>query len=309
MKHGMVAALILALGLMGLPLVPVTAQATLGPAFASVPAEISTAYNADTGILITRDIVVSGRNVDFGIGVSTGGSGSYNSRFLSGPGGATLEYRLVDPDADGTIITDLDAPAGQRHLIYAGFRGNQEQPFPFALMSTSGQYPPAGTYTDTVMVRLYGSNPALAPALEEVPMLISVTVPPFVRLSVVGRGEPFDPDANSAHLDFGELEQGRHEEVDLVVMSDVNYTLAVSSPNSGVMVLTGAGPTHGSSIPYIMRVNGVQRSLATGMVEIGSGTPTAGGGDRYELYFEIGQVRDATSGEYEDNLTVTVTAQ
>ncbi|SIQ91540.1 Spore Coat Protein U domain-containing protein [Alkalispirochaeta americana] len=288
-------------------------QASQGPSFGAPPGTITAVYDQYLGNNITGDIIVSGRNVEFGIGFSAGGSASFSQRRLTGPGGAALEYQLLDPEADDRVLTDLDGPAGQRHLIYHEFRGNQEEPFPLVVRIPQGQFPPAGTYTDTVQTRLYRGIPATTPSLEEEPLHIVVTVPPVVRLSVVGRGQPFDPLSDVAHLDFGELQQGRSEEVDLVVVTDINYRLSVTSPNSGFLVLEGATPgsavTRGEAIPYTMRVNGLIRDLSSGHAEIGSGSPTSIAGDRYELYFEIGDVRDATSGEYTENLTVTVTAQ
>ncbi|POR04324.1 hypothetical protein AU468_03210 [Alkalispirochaeta sphaeroplastigenens] len=288
-------------------------QASRGPSFGSAPGTVTAVYDQYLGNNLFRDILVSGRNVEFGIGFSAGGSASFSQRRLVGPGGAILEYQLLDPEADDRVLTDLDAPAGQRHLIYHEFRGNQEEPFPLVLRLPQGQFPPAGVYTDAVQVRLYRGIPATNPPLEEEPLHIVVTVPPLVRLSVVGRGQPFDPLSDVAHLDFGELQQGRHEEVDLVVVTDINYRVSVTSPNSGFLVLEGSTPgsavARGEAIPYSMRVNGLVRDLSSGYAEIGWGPPTSIAGDRYELYFEIGDVRDATSGEYRENLTVTVTAQ
>ena len=289
------------------------AQASVGPNLRTVPAELTAIYDSQAGVLLTDSVVVRGREIDYGIGFSAGGSGNYDIRTLTGPGGATLQYQLTDPLADGRVVKDLDAPAGAGTLIYGSIRGGgnspREETHPFALISAPGQYVPAGDYTDTVTVSAYNGNPGEGAPVQEAPMLVRLTVPAIVGISVVSRGEPFDMTfANPFPLSFGVLEQGRNEEVDVVVQTNVNYSLTVNSPNSGVMVLRDAAGDN-SVVPYTMRVNGSLENLGAGSVEIATGSATNVGGDRYNLFFEIGNTLDATSGTYEDNLTVTVTAQ
>ncbi|TVR73811.1 MAG: hypothetical protein EA427_01880 [Spirochaetaceae bacterium] len=313
--HGRIIVALMALALFaGFEPPHVPAQAgSVGPQLRRIPETLTALYDARAGVLTTESVTVFGRQVDFGIGFSTGASGNYDARRLSGPTGAVLEYQLINPGADGQVIKDLNAAGGASTLIYGSIRGGgsapREESFPFALISPQGQYLPAGDYTDTVMVRLYGGNPAQGNPLEEEPMLLILNVPAMVAISVVNRGQPFEaafPDPFP--LDFGVLEQGRHEEVDVIVQTNVNYSLTVTSPNSGVMVLKDL-PDEGSVVPYTMRVNGTVRGLSGGSAEIATGSPTSAGGDRYNLFFEIGDTREAVSGTYEDNLTVTVTAQ
>lgn len=163
----------------------------------------------------------------------------------------------------------------------------------------------SGTFVDTVQISIYGySESARRYVFEETQGLtLLFVVPKIVHVSLVDEGGEFDLNSTSKVLDFGILAKGQEKAADLRVVSNSSYKLYVSSMNNGNLKQSG-----GSTIKYSMRVNGGAISLGSSTA-LGSGDETTAAGDRYNLSF---QILDSTSnlpaGLYQDNLTITATA-
>ncbi len=292
---------------------PLYAQQTeQGPDLQSSPASLTATYESGSGTVLSSAANVSGRSVDFGIGFSAGGSGTYEDRRLTGPGGATMAYQLVNPLEDNAVVKDLSGASDGSGLIADSIRGGgpagRTVSVPFDLMVPAGQVLAAGTYIDTVTLSLYKGLTGQDGLRDQAVIPISLVVPPFVSVSVVDTGGVFDPAANQAHLDFGALRQGDARSLDVLVRTNVDYQVSIESMHRGFMAILATGDD--SLVPYTLEVDGIPRDLSSGAAPIGSGSgPSATVGNRYGLTFAIGEVGDATSGDYEDNLTVIVTAR
>lgn len=272
---------------------------------ASSPAQISTTYDFEFDTTVTENVTLAnGFTATYGF--SAGASGDYDNRELTGPGGTTLSYQLLDSVATGTVVKDLDGQAdGSALIVVTTSGGSATEPFDFIVYQ--GQLVPPGSYADLVTLSAYRGNDGGGGLEDTATMPISVIVNAYVSLSVVGVGGAFDAAQDTAVVDFGPLTQGTLRELDLLVRANVDYAVGVESSNAGALALVA--PSDGSTVPYAFLVDGITVPLGTGQTQVASGSgPTSLAGDRYRLGFEIGDPAGATSGAYEDNVTITVTA-
>ena len=276
--------------------------------FEAVPSQVTATYDFETETVTTDTITVGSTGLFFGtygVGFSAGGSGSYDARRLAGPGGARMDYQWMDSVASGNVVKDLDGDSTGGGLLTGSGSGSSDKTFD--LVVPQGQLLPPGTYSDTVTATLYVTSQNNA-VVDQAPMGVSVTVSPYIDLSLVDAGSPFVPGQDNVLLDFGPLVQGTTREIELLVRANVNYAVSVDSTNAGVMAQVPPGD--GSTVPYDFTVDGVMHSLSTGSADVAAGFgPTSLGGTPYLLAFEVGDAVGATSGMYEDNLTITVTSQ
>jgi len=169
--------------------------------------------------------------------------------------------------------------------------------------------PPPGTYTAIIKEDLYGGSsfPPSGPILDTNTLTVSVTVGSFYDLSVVATGSSFALDSTSQSLAFGSLAPGQSLGADILVRSNVAYSLSLSSANSGALV-NPLDP--GSRVGYSLTSNGASISLASGPAPIATGasatyaTPT-----RYRIVASILSFSVYPSaGSYEDAITVSLSA-
>ncbi|MFW5642654.1 MAG: hypothetical protein ACOCYQ_01380 [Alkalispirochaeta sp.] len=280
------------------------------PSLETVPAGISLDYDVLADTIFTEEFSVRGNGVGYGVGFSEGG-GTYDDRRATGPGGSSLQYQILTSVSDGTVVKGLDGAPDGSALITGSIPislGRTTVTDTFDVVIYQGQLRTPGTYTDTVTLTLYANNDTADPYVEETPVPISVYVAPFVELSIVDPGGGFDADADNVLLDFGSLVEGLRRSLDLLIRGNVDYVVTVDSMNRGVMAMIPA--TYDDAVPYTLEVDGAPQDLSGGTSQVLSGSgPTPLGGNRHTLEFEIGTVEGATSGTYEDNLTITVTAQ
>jgi spore coat protein U-like protein len=280
------------------------------PSLETVPAGISVDYDVLSDTIVTEEFSIRGNAVSYGVGFSEGG-GTYNDRRAAGPGGSSLQYQILTSISDGTVVKDLDGAPDGSGLIEGSIPisfGRTTVTDTFDVIVYQGQLRIPGTYTDTVTLTLYATDDTPSPSVEEAIVPIAIFVDPFVELSIVDPGGGFDADADNVILDFGSLTEGLRRSLDLLIRGNVDYVVTVDSMNGGVMGMIPA--TYDDAVPYTLEVDGTPRDLSQGTTQVLTGNgPTSLGGNRHTLEFEIGTVAGATSGTYEDNLTITVTAQ
>lgn len=300
--YSAVAVMLTALAIHGL-----TAQTggSRAPKIDTIPSSVSGTHYASQRLVISTDIQVSGQNTDYALGFTAGGSLSYQQRRLVGPNGATLNYQLYTAVGD-TILKDYQGGDGTG-LLTGYIQGNNIAVRTMRMVIPelpAGQSIPLGTYSDQIRVRLYRTGTTV---IEErtLQFWIEVVAPPYVSVQLI---DPLFGASDKVHLDFGNFERGAKMQVQMLVNTNIGYEVSIQSTHSGAMRLVGG--SDGSIVPYLLRINGTERSLAAGRTTIGSSvTASAAGGDLYGLQFEVGEIEDATSGYYEDWLTVIVEAR
>ena len=240
---------------------------------------------------------------------SAGQSGSFASRQARSAAGGTLTYQIMDNVASRNTLEDLSVNPPIQNVLSGTnpASGVQQLTSNFVVALPAGQLPNAGTYVDSVNVGLYSGSPTGTNTAQTTQtMSLSFTVPKIAELSLVPVGSPFAPGSTSSLMDFGMLTQGTSRGVDLLVRANSSYQVALQSQQGGVLAITTAGDT--STIPYTLQFNGSPLSLAAGVpnMAISAGPPTTGA--RYPITVVIGNVGNATEGTYQDNITITVTA-
>lgn len=289
--------------------VPVVGALGLGEAatFSSTPADVSLTYDFEADTVSTEEVTVTGGIRDYGVGISAGGSGSADARELAGPGGTVLSYQIFDTVASGVIVKDLDAAPDGSGLL-TGTTFFNDSPQNFDVIVYQGQLVAPGVYSDLVTLTVYDSSDGAPTTTDQEPLPISVTVAPFVSIAVVDTGGLFDPASDNILVDFGSLALGIQRSLDLLVVANIDYVVTVDSTNQGSLALLPPGD--GSTVPYAFEVDGITQDLSGGSAQVLTGSgPTPLAGNRHTFTFEIGDPTGATSGVYEDNLTITVTAQ
>ncbi|MEI6388959.1 MAG: hypothetical protein WCQ50_20295, partial [Spirochaetota bacterium] len=136
---------------------------------------------------------------------------------------------------------------------------------------------------------------------------IAVTVPNSYDVSVVPTGGSFSTTTTSQPLDFGTLTSGTSLGADILVRSNVSYSLALTSPNKGVM-------SNGvDTVPYILELGTVTKSLATGSATLATkaakNNTAVPPQTKYAITATIGTLAaNLSSGTYTDTLTISLTA-
>ena len=240
---------------------------------------------------------------------SAGQSGTFANRQARSAAGGTLNYQIMDNAASRNVLEDLSVNSPIQNVLSGTnpASGIQQLTSNFVVVLPASQLPNAGTYTDSVNVGLYSGAPTgTSTAQTTQTMSLSFTVPKIAELSLVPIGSPFVPGSTSSLMDFGILTQGTSRGVDLLVRANSSYQVALQSQHGGVLAITTAGDT--STIPYTLQFNGAPLSLPAGVpnTAINAGPPTSGA--RYPINIVIGNIGNATEGTYQDNITITVTA-
>jgi hypothetical protein len=133
---------------------------------------------------------------------------------------------------------------------------------------------------------------------------IDVTVPKRAQLNIAGADS-----ASSAfgvsRIDFGQMQTGAERSVFVQVRATDDVEIRFTSQNSGVLKhvrLQDAAP----SVPYGVTFDGVQVNLASPFT---LEREVERGGSSYLMSVKLGEVGNPPAGEYQDLITIDVTAQ
>lgn len=269
-------------------------------------------YNPDVGLQVSGAIEVRHRGdaTDFFVTIGPGRSGTFASRLLS-TGTDDLTYQIYDDSVARNVIKDLTATPGSGEVLW-GFANQNDGLFPrivtvaYFLEIPAGQLLASGTYTDSVTISVYSGTLA-SPVLEDSATLtVTGPVANNINLSLVDAGgDPplFGNAPTDRIMDFGELVPGAQGAMDLLVEANCAFTIALQSTNDGFLAHTDPADT--SLIPYQLEFNTTPVDFSPGGSIIVGTSP----GYRYPIVVTIGDLGLATSGTYEDVITITVTAQ
>lgn len=137
-------------------------------------------------------------------------------------------------------------------------------------------------------------------------LTISATVLEQIDLSLVNPGAVFNPTLTSRLIDFGILQSGKFSDFDLRVRSNTGYSISLSSQNQGNMA--HIDPTDTSRIPYLFTASGANVDLS-GPATTVINTPLATSplGVPYPMRVTVGNLGNASAGDYQDTITITIT--
>lgn len=281
------------------------------------------AFLLDQEVVISQTISVNhkdktGGAVSFFITFSTGQSGTFTNRELRSAGADVMYYNIYDNNIERNILKDLSANPSNDQVLTGSFTaeeaavgGGTTKDITFTVILDPDQFPLAGTYQDTIEIKLYEGTPANSsgkPADTET-MDISSVMDPVLEMSLLPDGGGFDVSSTSLTLDFGTMYSGSTRSADLRVRSNSTYGAQIRSANGGVMLIQD--PNDSSVVPYLLTVNGNSVNLSSGADQpiADLAGPTGENGDLYDIDVQIQDYGMASEGLYSDILTITVLAQ
>ena len=224
-----------------------------------------------------------------------------------------LRYGMYQPSASPSYKLAIDgSPSGSTELLLGSFpAGSAKNAFidlGFAALVSPLSLPPPGTYTASLRADLYASSyPVSGAPVDSFIFNVVVTVGSNFDVSVQPAGSAFSVQATSGSMAFGTLHGGDMRSLDILVRSNVGYSLAITSANGGAL----GNRQDGSLLGYDATVGGTALVLEPGVpASLAAGAPaTFSAARRYTLAVTIRPFVDMpTEGDYSDTLTLTLTA-
>jgi hypothetical protein len=224
----------------------------------------------------------------------------------------SLTYGLYWPDTSPTYRLALDGmPANANEVLSGTFLDTSKKPFMdlgFAILVSSATMPPPGTYTATILASLYPMRyPVSGMPTDTQTFTVTVTVPSLTDLSIVPSGSPFSVSSTNASLSFGVLKAGATHSLDLMVRSNVRYSVSLLSANGGSL----ANSADGSLVGYDLLADGIAVTLAPGVASVIALNAPATYSKPVARGITI-RIRDFSDfpveGTYMDSITVNVSA-
>ncbi len=221
-----------------------------------------------------------------------------------GPSGGAIRYEV---EASGSRLANSGSePPGSAAglallpLQETGPDDALSLPLRFAL--TPGQMAAPGAYLDSMRLALYDlASGALA--AEPLPVPISISVEPVLRLSLAGGGQ-------GATVDFGEMADGASRVVLLRARTNVGFALTLSSENGGALLLDPpALDAQRWAMPYRVTVSGnAPVSLDRPRLLPITGAATELGGLTLPIDVTLGPSGALRAGTYRDIVTIAIDA-
>lgn len=235
---------------------------------------------------------------------STAAAGAYDRRMYDGL--EELAYQLYDSAGQTNVLKALpDATAGEVLSGTFATAGRETQDLTYYAVIPARQVVPPGTFEDNVTLTLYEGTVASYFERDSAAVRLRAGINGEVEVCI-GCFAAFDPAAQSHQMDFGELTEGETATTHTRARGNAGYVLTLASGNRGVMQHL----TESTEVPYVLAVNGAAADLSGPRVDVAqTTTPTGIDGDLFEFLVTIGTTALAAAGDYEDHITVTVTAK
>lgn len=271
-------------------------------------------YDGQT-LTISKTIVVEktgGARRNAMLTFSTGVQSGFDPRqaFLEGSAfQQSINYQITK--SDGNILKDTTAPeASETNFLANSLNhsfppGRRTHAFTYLIGIPADQFVQSGgTYENTVRITLYER-----PSLDNIDNIVyqahrDIEIKIFSEASV----ELFiDPST----IDFGLLEPSLERAAELLVKSNIRYSISVSSTNQGKLV--HEAPSIDDVVPYSFffdnNPNAVAFSSPGHSVLLKEDLqPTGGDTDRFLMTIRIGDFGLVASGEYKDVLIFSIKA-
>lgn len=221
-----------------------------------------------------------------------------------------LNYGLYSADGASQLSVDGSPASAQETLTDAFPKGSKKSDslnLPFLIKAFPTSLPPPGTTWIYLRADLYANSAPSGHIVDSVSFYVSIVVAGYYDLSVVPTGGAFSLASTSAALAFGTLAAGAVKGADILVKSNVSYSLGLSSVNGGAF----ANAADGSLLPYSLAVNGSSVALSPGIrTLVATGAPASyGTSARYALLVTVLPFTGVpTQGSYSDTITVTLSA-
>ncbi len=240
------------------------------------------------------------------IGITKGFSGNYNRRVYSWFNG--LEYNVYKNNSTSNQLKELADINTNTDYIDATFSSGQTStttsfeirvPYPNLGRTTV----PQGSFIDFLRAEIASTQSPNRIVSEGFMVLINSNSE--IAVSLVNTGGSFDQSSTSFLMDFATLFQGDAKGMDLIVKTNTDYTISISSQNGGRLKHVSAN----YFVPYIFKLDGGTRSLSGGSFSFSGNAPGGSNNERrYSVEISIGSVANKLAGEYQDTITITATS-
>ncbi len=258
---------------------------------------------------------------DFWVGVTRGTAPTYDRQLFKGAD--QIDYDIYKNPTTPPVNLKTFPDAVSVNEVYTGmFTKGPANPNaktfttqPRVLRPFPGPFKvlPPGTYSDSVVFKVYsGLFPPAGSPLEIASATQSYTysVSPFAILSLLDTGVPYtDPPVLLKTVNFGNLTAGKVMTFDMVLLFNSGFKVTFRSVNGSRM----KHETKSTFVPYTMRLNGVPKSLPSGipvLVMNGSAmSPAAPLGQRVQVETTIASVAGVWAGNYADSIQIVMTSQ
>lgn len=232
--------------------------------------------------------------------------GPNGERHLIGPGGS-LDYQLYVDRAMSRVLKDLPGATAQEVIVGSAPAGTNTQQLEFTMSIPPLQVLAAGVYEADVDLSVYEGALGAATLRDQRRIRILARIQPTVQFTFAA-GTVFDPNQRSARVDFGTMQAGTARDLSLGARANTYYRISLSSENRGTM--RHVDPTDNSVVPYSLTVDGRVIELnRPSPTAVDDAPPTDATGRRHGFLFTIGDLGAASAGDYQDVITVTMTAR
>jgi spore coat protein U-like protein len=238
-----------------------------------------------------------------------GNANSYNRKVYQGS--INFSYNIFKESGLLTVLKDQGDATASEYIEGSLPSVNSNIPFNFYLKlielnSVFGSAP--GYYHDLIPIHIYTVRTNGTEDYQTTRyMNVSIIIPRYAELSLGPAGSPHDPNSTSHVMNFGTLTSNDQQMAALKVKGNVPFGIYMSSLNGGKIV------NNTSFVPYTIKLgNSLFMSLSTPnqnyyMTQHNSGTNMSG--ENFNIHVKLGIVPpNATTGDYEDIVTVTVEA-
>jgi spore coat protein U-like protein len=293
-----------------------SAEAQNDLSFQSPPTFVAGTFSLDLETHIPKTLTIGllkkAKKTDYFITFSPGQSGVFSNRLAVDGFGNSTGYQIYGDAVQRNILKDTSVPLSASEVLSGTFpdiNQDQVQSQLFSIAVSGLQFPAAGNYSDTVVMKLYkGKYTTPGPLHDSASFILTITVPRMLFIALVPEGSPFDLLSTALALNFGVLTLGSRRTADLIVRGNVPYRIGVTSQHGGV--LRTPDITDNGSVPYAFTIDGRTTVLPKGVsATVVTGAARTGlNGSRYSLAFTIGDFSTAPAGSYSDTLTFTITA-
>jgi spore coat protein U-like protein len=258
----------------------------------------TTTYNQEGRI----DVINRGNgSCQYFVTVSEGNANDFN-RYLQA-NGERLPYNIFDDVSQSNILKDLPT-ATANEVISGSFSVKETQRLSYSASIPPGTVLPAGTYRDTIRLRLYEGTLSSHSFKKTKTLRVRARIPQVAEVAIVPTGGPFDDSATAYTVNFGVLQEGERERFDMLVRSNAGYRVLMKSGNRGKLERVGGAS---GAVPYAMTIDGRLIDLSARSVTVATKNGVTGlSGDRFAVEVDIGTLADAVPGSYRDDITVTV---
>ena len=219
-------------------------------------------------------------------------------------GGTALRYE-VQKDASGSKpLKPLNLASESDVFVGAIAEDDDTVAFQFALRVPPQQVVAPGHYRGDIEVTAYEGTLGDSSLRDRRRVNVSVPVPAVAELSFA-EGAGFDPNYGSYTVSFNVLQRGKRRAVTLKARSNGGYRVTLESEHGA---LRHVDPRENSEIPYQASIDGgnvtLPRRVPTPAITHAAATDP--GGRSHFIEFTVGEIGDASPGDYRDVITLTV---